>query len=378
MYILCSLLLCVFVFCGIGIFFDESMKKAAGVLIPISLAGSAFLIFALMQVEEKVVIDKYSVRKISRWVNREILLKDLKGFRTDKNYLYILPHKGMGKKIRVSTYFSGLDRLRDLLSQHAPDLDMVVAQADYEESISAFTDEELKPRLKQARIETHVLTAAMVAIPVISFFTRKQFSWLMVTPIIIVILSILLLIRHKGLVKLDTSDKNDPLPSIALIPIISIAALLFFTKYLMSINIADGKAGLVWTPALCIAVGMTLLLWLCSKYLNRKKTSYIFAFFLMAGVFIADAFFTIELANSVLDNSEAEYFEATVSKRDVVSGKTRTFYLYVNTREHPDGTEKIESPRLLYELVNVGDKVGLYYRKGAFDIPWYTIGRARR
>jgi hypothetical protein len=121
-YIMFSTLIFVFVSLLIYSFFDPLMRKGIFFILPVSLITIGLSVCGILQVDEKIFWDNHSVRKVSTLVNREILLEDIKGYKFAWNYLHIIPQKGKGKRILVSTYVGGMRLLHEELASRYPDL----------------------------------------------------------------------------------------------------------------------------------------------------------------------------------------------------------------------------------------------------------------
>ncbi|UPK67287.1 hypothetical protein [Chitinophaga filiformis] len=121
-YILFGALICLFVSLLIYSFFDPFFRRGLFLILPVSLIAIVVAVCGILQADEKIFWDNHSVRKVSRLVNREILLADIKGYKFAWNYLHIIPYKGKGKRILVSTYVNGMRLLHEELAARYPDL----------------------------------------------------------------------------------------------------------------------------------------------------------------------------------------------------------------------------------------------------------------
>jgi len=367
-YIMLGLFFAVFVSLAIFCFIDPSLKRVMVFMLPFSLVAIFFIVCGFLQIDEKVIVDNYSIRKESRLVNREILLNDVKGYRIDKNYVRILPHEGRGKKILASTYLSGINHLKALLAQRYPDLDVEETQEVYDEAIRQTGGQDAQKLMKQAKTEVYTLTGITVALGVLTFL---YLDWYFLALFCCVPLSLLLLLRHKGLVQLDTS-KESSLPSIFLIPFIAV-----FVPIMRSFHMHILQYSKVWPLAIGIAVALTVMLWLCSAYLNKKRGQYIVSAIFMSLIFFGNGYGLVVMSNAFFDKKGYEYYETTVTDKHISKGKSTTYYLTLEPWAHQAGEERESVDRSLYEEVGINDKVGVYYYEGAFHIPWYQVGRAQ-
>lgn len=366
MYILLGLLLAVFVALAIFCFIDPSLKRLMAFMLPFSLVVIFFIVCGFLQIDEKVIFDNYSIRKESRLVNREILLNDVKGYRVDKNHVRIIPHEGRGKKILASRQFSGIGHLKTLLALRYPDLDVEEAQEVYDEAMRQTGEQDAQKLLKRAKTEVYTLTGITVALGTLSFL---YMDWYFLALFCCVPLSLLLLLRHNGLVQLDTS-KESPLPSIFLIPFIAVLVPIMRSFHMHILQYSN-----VWPPAIGIAVGLTAMLWLCSRHLNTKRGQYIVSAIIMSLIFLGHGYGLVVMSNAFFDKKGYEYYETVVTDKHISKGKSTTYYLTVEPWAHQPETERESVDRSLYEEVGINDKVGVYYYEGAFHIPWYQLGR---
>jgi low affinity Fe/Cu permease len=364
MYILLSILMLVFVAIALGPLFDPSMKKGMAIFLPVSIIIIGLLVCGFLQVQERVILDDYSIRKESRLINREILLNDIKGFKVDQNQLHVIPYKGKGKVIRVSTYMARVQVLGSMLAARYPDLNLQEVQEVYNEAVEQTGEKDIDRNIKRAKIEAYTLTGITVVLCVASYF---YFGWFHILLFSCVPLAMLLLIRHKGLVQLDTT-KDSPLPSVALIPILVVAAQLLGNSTIQLVNY-----GQVWKLSLCITAALIVMLWLCSKYLNKKKGTYIIAAIVLSCAFVGNGYGLVVSTNCLLDKMNYEYYETVVTDKSVSRGKTTTYHLTLQPWAHQPESEQETVDREVYDATQINDKVGIYYFKGGLNIPWYII-----
>ncbi|SHN25525.1 hypothetical protein [Chitinophaga sp. CF418] len=366
-YIMLGLLLAVFVSLAIYCFIDPSLKRGMAIALPISLVAIFFIVCGFLQVDEKVIFDDYSIRKESRLVNREILLNDVKGYKVDEKYVRIIPYKGRGKSIQASNYLSGIRSLQNRLAARYPDLNLEEAQEVYDEAIAQTGEEDAHKLLKQAKIETYTLTGITVVLCVLCFL---YFDWYHLALFCCVPLSLLLLLRHKGLVQLDSS-KESPLPTMFMIPLFVLIVQILQTRTIYIVHYSK-----VWPLAIGIAVALTVMLWLCSRYLNKKRKAYVVTAVIMVLIFLGNGYGFVVTTNAILDKEGYEYYETTVTDKHISKGKSTTYYLTLQPWAHQPESERESVSRKLYGEVEIDGKVGIYYYPGAFHIPWYQIGRA--
>lgn len=366
-YIALGIFLLVFATLALLCLMEPSFRKSVAFLFPFSLVAIGFIIYGILQVEEKVIVDNYSIRKVSRLINREILLNDVKGYKVERNSLYIIPLDGKGKKIQVSANMGDLVGLERRLAARYPDLNLEEARGIYDEAIKQTGGNDADRRLKMAKIEVYTLTGITVALSVLSFL---YFGWFQILLFCCVPLALLMLFRHKGLVQIE-SAKESQLPSIFFIPLI---VLIVPLKQNSFIHILDYPR--VWMMVSCVTVALIAMLLFCSRYLNKKRKTYILAAVFVSVIFVGNSYSIVLAANAVLDDSGHEYHETRVADKSVSRGKNTKYYLTLQPWAHQAESERESVSRQLYNAVDIDGKVGICYHKGAFNIPWFQIEMA--
>ncbi|SDH32174.1 hypothetical protein SAMN04488121_11134 [Chitinophaga filiformis] len=256
--------------------------------------------------------------------------------------------------------------MQSKLAVHYPDLDVEEAQEVYDEAIRQAGGEDGNKLLKQAKIETYTLIGITAVLCVLCFL---YLDWYYLALFCCVPLSLLLLLRHKGLVQV-AAGKGSPLPSIFMIPMF-VAGIQMMKSG--SIHIVQHSK--VWPLAIGIAVALTAMLWLCSHYLNKSRRAYILTAFMMALIFIGNGYGFVVTTNAVLDKADHEYYEVMVTNKYIRKGKSTSYYLTLDSWAHQPESKRESVGLNLYEAVEINDRVAIYYHHGAFNIPWYQIGR---
>ncbi|MCF6407471.1 hypothetical protein L3C95_31545 [Chitinophaga filiformis] len=366
-YIFLGFLLIVFGFLAILCFIEPSVKGGTVFLLPVSLVAIFFIVWGLLQMNEKVIFDNYSIRKVSLLVNREILLNDVRGYTVERNYLRIIPYEGKGKRISASNQLRGIERLEYMLAARYLNLNVEEAQAVVDKAMRHTGDQDARKLLKQAKTETYALTGVTVVLCVLCFL---YVGWYCLALFCCVPLSLLLLLRHKGLVQLDSS-KESPLPTMFMIPLFVVIVQVLQTRPIYIINYSK-----VWLLAIGIAVALTVMLWLCSQYLDKKRKAYMATAAIMVLIFLGNGYGFVVTTNAILDKGGYEYYESTVTDKHISKGKNTSYYLTLEPWAHQPESERKSVSRKLYNEVEIDAKIGIYYHHGALNIPWYQLGRA--
>ena len=371
MYVLLAILLFVFVAVALGPFYDPQLNFPLIYLWPVCAVPIGLITCAFLQVEEKVMLDKYSIRKVSRLINREILLSNIKGYKSDGNGLWIIPNTG--RRIYMSNYLQGVKDLEPWLSTRYPDINHMEEIAIYSEVTDSYDEQESAQRRKRARTELRILGGVSVVLAILTWRYNASLPWLGLALFFCIPVSLYLTLRHKGFIQLIDNTAGG-LPGSTFISFISAGGLLGAWYF---IEITDYSG--VWTTCTVIVAALAVILWECTRDFNRRtKRFYVSALLLMI-LFVANGFFLTIVLNRCLDTSEIAYYETSISKKILTIDHyfIESHHFQLAPWEHAPEGEHVNVKAPLFEKLTVNEKVGIHYYKGGLGIPWYEIGEKR-
>ncbi|SFO77054.1 hypothetical protein SAMN05428949_6569 [Chitinophaga sp. YR627] len=372
MYILLAIMLFTFVAVALGPFYDPKVAIPLIYLWPVCAIPIALVICAFLQVEEKVVLDKYSIRKESRLINREILLSNVKGYKSDGNGIWIIPNTG--KRIYMSKYMQGVSELEHWLSGRYPDINHMEEIAIYSEVTDHYDEQEHAGRRKRAKIELRVLGVISCLLAIMTWRYNASFPWFGLLLFFCIPVSLYLTLRHKGFIQLIDNSAGG-LPGSTFISFITAGGLLGGWYF---IEITDYSE--VWTTFAIIVAALALMMWECTRDFNRRTKRFYVSVTLLMVLFIANGFFLTIVLNRCLDTSAIVYYEIGIKKKILTIDHyfVESYHLDLEPWEHaPEGIYvNVKAP--LYDKLNVNEKVGVYYHKGGLGIPWYEIGEKKK
>ena len=125
--LLLPMLACSILGCMVPFFVDESDRNSifVGLVSPFCVI---FFGYWLFRVNEKFIVDGYSIRHQARFIKRELLLQNIQGYRLDDHYLHLVPFPGRGKKIKISNWVGNFGALHDWAASRFPDLNQAPAR----------------------------------------------------------------------------------------------------------------------------------------------------------------------------------------------------------------------------------------------------------
>lgn len=241
---------------------------------------------------------------------------------------------------------------------------------DRQSALEAIRQSELWGRSPEERMqalenEKRLVTAANVVgggVAAWALLFPHPRAWVMAACIAVVAALMLATAFKEGRWRLS-SDKNDPRPSPALGLIACVIGLA--VRAMFDVDTFD------WRQSAAIAAiggaigGFALpLLFEEQRKLSAKIVGALASF--------AFSFGAINAADTLLDTAPAQVFKAELSDKYVTHGRS-TSYTWVLGPWGPSagGSESVDSA--LYDQVNVGDSVCVYFHPGALHLRWYTI-----
>jgi hypothetical protein len=77
--------------------------------------------------------------------------------------------------------------------------------------------------------------------------------------------------------------------------------------------------------------------------------------------------------NYIYDKSEPEIFNARILSKRISSGKSTTYYFELTPWGQQKEIDEVFVSKELYKRLEENDEVKIYFNKGKFEIPWFTV-----
>jgi len=145
--------------------------------------------------------------------------------------------------------------------------------------------------------------------------------------------------------------------------LLTVMPLLFRTNVDFDV-LEQGKLFLIAGILLIMLIGQA---YFTSKECRIRKIQLAVLAFILAGYCIC----SVAITNLLLDQTPPVEKSATVLDKDVVGGRSSSYYLDVKTEDMLDYSLKVDL--WLFRKTDVGDSVLILFYKGAFDIPYAVI-----
>jgi len=354
---------------------DTKDGKAIIILPLLGIIVSALVIVNLSK--RKVIISDYSVKYISIWGSKEIVNKDVKGYRVLDKRIVIYPLDSLSSKINIKDYSSIGDsfELIKKLSGIYTDLDAVSYQDNineiYNNNEFGNTKEDRISALKKSKRTALIYNCGGILIFIISLifteFILKD-DLIKIVFVLYPIAGIILLILSKGLIKL-VSGKNSAFGSlIAGMYTSTIASLIIFITHYDFVTVSN-----LCLPVLIISVVIGIVVW---KYGYDKSENAVKGQLIL--LILISIFYACPLTmfvNCKLDASAPTVYKSKILGRDISHNNGRNYcHITISTW----GAEQQYSPVLhidqkLYDNLESEQFVNVNIKHGLLNIPWFYV-----
>jgi hypothetical protein len=339
---------------------------------PFAIAMIALSVMGLVEIRKgKFVIDEKSLKSVSVLSTRELAFDEIRGYRADDKYIYIEPAEPKKKRVKVSLYLANTGEITEWLAARYPDLDVAKALEEEKEILAnpelGFSEERRETALKSARTKAKYLNVAAACIGAWGFFAPTPYEYVTIALLVLPLIALFAIKFSNGLIRFD-DKKDSAYPSAVYAMAVGIVLGL---RAILDFSIFDYSK--VWLPTAMITAAFLFVLMIGNKEFSYKKAK---DYLSLVGAVIILAFYSYGVLislNCVFDSSKPEIFTASVLSKRVSSGKTTTYYLELAPWGPQEKVEEISVDEVVYDRVDEGENVNVYFKKGTLDIPWVVV-----
>lgn len=331
----------------------------------------AYAVLAMLK--SKLILTADAIELHETFATKQLLRSQIAGWRVlPTQYvstLVFVPRDPHAKKIKFPLTFkldeqfeSWLETITNLdVQDQTESLTQMQAQLD-----PSLTEEQREVSLFNAYRFAKYLTWASGVAAVWGWFYPRPYL-----PVILILaalppIAIYLGLRTKGVYQFD-GQRNDARPSLA-VPVI-VPGLILALRAIYDLSFLRWQQLL--SPIFLVTIVMTALIAAADPKTGKQRWSYLAVLFIAAGY----AGGATAMADSLLDHSTPQVFQAEVLHKRISSGRSTTWYLQLapwGPQDHPDEVSVHSS---LYNSVQPGQTVCIYLYPGALKIPWFQVAR---
>ena len=172
--------------------------------------------------------------------------------------------------------------------------------------------------------------------------------------------------RYKGLVKIDENPKS-AYPNLA--TAFMIPAIVVMLRALLDYSIFQFSELWIWV-VICTLVLYGITLAVTRAYTDKKQLAKSLLLLLFIGGF---SYGTLVQANCMNDQSVTQVYNTTVMGKRVSGGKRTSYYLELSPWGPQTEADEVDVPRSLYDRVEEGQLMQVYFKKGRLGVPWFFV-----
>jgi len=346
-------------------------NNPALIIFPIlGIAAAALIIINL--IKRKIVITDYSIKYINVWGSKEIVIKDIKGFRIGEKAIFICPFDEHTPKLSIKDTLSIGDKkgFVNWLNENFKDLnkeEFESAKAEIlQDSSLGITQEDRE--LKYNNNRKYTVWYSMTGLVLFFFVTylHTDNRILCVVLLLYPLLGITMMVYSNGLIRLF-AKKNSAYLSIFIGLLLPAFALLVQslvnTKFLNLDNL--------WLPAALVAIGAFGIVFFVAI---KKSKENLLAQACFALIFaVAYGLGAASAINCDFDQAKPKIYGVKVIDHYVTHGKSTSYHITINEWRDGYSSENITVSESFYDNATVGSMVNVNLKPGLLNIPWYYV-----
>ncbi len=373
-YVFAPLLIALFGYLLLSPLFSNSISPTAyWFLAPVSIAMLGLCVVGLLDtMNGKVIMDGKGLHLKSTLSNRSLSFNQIKGYRIDKNYVYVLPMQEGLKQIKISNYTGKVEEITQWLADTYPDVDQLNVEKEQQAILDNYdfgrNTEERTLQLAQAKKYATILNFIGGGTAAWAFFKPEPYEYAILVCIIAPLLAVVAIFWFKGLIRVD-ERQDSAYPSVALGILFPACALV--VRSLLDFNILDYAN--IWPPASIIAIGLVVVILMGTREFSIKNTRGVITILSLALMLFAYAYGAVVTLNCIYDSSPTETYQAKVIDKHISKGKSTTYYLNLTPWGPQSKEEDVTVTEEMYDRVEPGTAVDIYLQKGLYHIPWFTV-----
>ncbi|OAV45076.1 hypothetical protein [Lewinella sp. 4G2] len=352
--------------------FNENSKLAG--LIVLTFMAAAIIYLAVQNIlyviRSQIRIDNKGIIITGRNTQREISLKDIRGFSHEKYSLKISTRDKVND-FEISVYFEKFNEILEWFElNYVNEKNERFKQEQNEirnNIIYGSNSYEREYNLQRAVRVGKVFNIISVLLSLIVLFYPKPYNVVFLLGVLLLIVGYGLIISSKGLIRLDTTE-GQAYPSI-IIGIYTLVTCLFLRSFL-DFDIY-GYMPLI-TYMLALSVVFTAIVYLVDWRSTTLRPSSVSVFSYTIGSLMLSYAILIHL-NCYYDSYASEVNTIEIIEKNKSSGSDPSYYLLVKEEDFDDDVDRFSVNERLYNRISISDSITVLKHSGLLSIPWITI-----
>lgn len=356
---------------------DPFKLTTAVFILPLSIGMILMFIIGIIDMfKSKLIFSNEGIRKVNYLGEKKLKYDQIKGIKSDENYVYIIPKNENDKIIKVSQYFGKKPEWQGLFLNKFSNLDtdeeVKNEKTLYQDETYGKTLEERNANISHTKQTTKYINYLAWLISAWLWFYPHPYELATAAGIILPVFALFLVYKSKGLVKIiDVENSANPSLSTTL----SVPPMAIMIRVLFDYNVLEYQNAWIYT-----VLAIPMILWVIIRGSNgdfqvKSKLEGIIIYPFLATIIGLFVFFASITINCTFDESTPEIYQSKVIKKDVnKSGRGATSYLLTLSQWGDIKTEtEVGVSKSQFDRVQEGGLINVNLKSGLLSIPWiYT------
>ncbi len=325
--------------------------------------------------KRKIIVSDNRIKYTSIWGSKEILFKNIRGYRTTKNGILIFPTERMYSKLYIRDYSSIGDSAAFTIWLHENfnDVDRLKFEQEKQE-IFASPNIGSTPEVREAKYELAVALSigyniGGVALFMVFTLVNVDNAILNIFMLLYPLIGIGLIIYTKGVIRIFARLDSSAYRSIYIGTLVPITSLI--SKALKNTTLFDDN-DILW-PVLI--VGSIVFIIFLTVIIIWAKPAVLSQFIFIILFSVGYAFGSVLETNYAFDNSKEQMFSAPVIGHNITHNKSDSYSLQLGTWGDYHMPINLYVSDIYYNDKPIGSTVKVHLKQGFLHIPWFTISK---
>jgi len=376
MYIFAPVLAVLFGWLALFTYFYEPINWIlATIFTPLGLFFVGIMVVAFLDIRKGTFVvedEKVYTTSSLKFYCRSLYNDEIKGFKSDDKYLYIVPKDEKKKSILVSKYLGNQDEICLIIGERFDDLDQLEFEKEAEEIL---TDETLgetvierQDKLNTAFTVAKVLNWGTGFIAAWVIFKPEPYQYAIIACSVAFIITVIVA-KFFPLIRLY-SDKVSISAYPSVFWAVMTSAIGIGLRALLDFEIYDYRN--LWMPLVVLSLLMWVIVLFRNKQFSLKGEGILVSLVLLIFV-VVYAYGIIIHINCQMDTSQPQRYAVTVKDKTKTSGKHTSYHLSLTQwGKHEEG-EEVTVTQIMYKETEIGDEIEVQLYKGEIEIPWFEL-----
>jgi hypothetical protein len=343
-------------------------KNSFIILVPLSFVIVSILIISNF-IRRKISISENSILYVNLFSTKQLNFSAIKGYRLNNKIIKIEPILKNDEILTIGNYidFKNSAEISEWLFNNFKDLDALDLETEHQKLLKditlGFSENEREEKIQEAKKISNAYNIVGTILGFLMIFSNVKFSIIIL--LIIPLIGIVFLYNYE-LIKLISNQKRSVYGHIF---------IGFFTTCLFlilkSLEFKLLSLENLWLPSITICLLTFAILYF--KGINKSGESVIGQTIFIIIVSIFYGFGSIRAVNCEFDKSQQFIYSATVIDRHVSYGKKTNYYIKLSTWGPQNKEENEKVSETMYYNTIIGERVNVKYKKGLFQIPWFSL-----